>query len=62
MVLRSAGWDRKEFPKSNLHVYGRGNTKTGIYKMEKCTKKGGEAEKRKVKTVTLVQFLFNKII
>ena len=39
MVLGSAGLDRKEFPKSNLHVGDRGDTKTGIYNMERCTKK-----------------------
>ena len=40
MVLGSAGWDKKEFPESNLHVCGKGDTKTGIYNMERCTKKG----------------------
>ena len=44
MVLGSAGWDRKEFPESNLHVCGKGDTKTGIYNMEICTK-----EKRKIR-------------
>jgi len=40
MVLGSAEWDRKEFPESNLHVCGKGDTKTVIYNMERCTKEG----------------------
>ena len=39
MVMESARWDRNEFSESNLHVYGRDDTKAGIYNMERCTKK-----------------------
>ena len=42
MVLEGAGWDRKEFPESNLHVYVREDTKIVVYSIGRCTKKGGE--------------------
>ena len=38
MVLGGAGWDRKESPKSNLHVCGKDDTKIAIYNSEECTK------------------------
>ena len=41
MVLGGAGWDRKEFLESNLHVCGRDDTKVGIYNMERYTKGRG---------------------
>ena len=31
MVLGGVGWDRKEFPRSNLHVYGKDDIKIVIY-------------------------------
>ena len=40
MVMRGARWDRKEFPESNLHVYGRDDTKIVVYNMGRCTKRG----------------------
>ena len=40
MVLGGVGWDRKEFPESNLHVYGKDDTKIVVYNMGRCTKKG----------------------
>ena len=49
MVLGGAGWDRKESPKSNLHVCGKDDTKIAIYNPEECTEKGDFG--------TLVQFL-----
>ena len=42
MVLGDVRWDRKEFPKSNLHVYDRDDTKIVVYSMGRCTKKRGE--------------------
>ena len=42
MVLRSVGWDRKEFLESNLHVCGRDDTKIVVYNMGRCTKKEEE--------------------
>ena len=47
MVLGSVGWDRKEFPESNLHVCDRGDTKTEIYNMERCTKEKKEKKEKK---------------
>ena len=55
MVLGSTGLDRKGFPESNLHVCGRGDTKTRIYNMERCTKK----KKKRRRTGTLVQFYYS---
>ena len=55
MVLGSARWDRKEFPESNLHMCGRGDTKTGIYNMERGIKKKKKEEGlSKNRIVTLV--------
>ena len=34
MVLGGVGWDRKEFLESNLHVYGKDDTKIILYNME----------------------------
>ena len=31
MVLGGVGWDKNEFPKSNLHVYGKDDIKIVIY-------------------------------
>ena len=49
MGLGGVGWDRKEFPESNLHVCGRDDIKIVVYSMERCTKKRGER--------TITQFL-----
>ena len=40
MVLGDVGWDRKESPKSNLHVCGKDDTKVAIYNPEECTERG----------------------
>ena len=37
IVLGGVGWDKKELLKSNLHVYGRDNTKIVIYSTGKMT-------------------------
>ena len=34
------GWDMKEFPESDLHVYGRDDTKIVVYNMGRYTKRG----------------------
>ena len=47
MVLGGVGWDRKEFPKSNLHVYGRDDTKIIVYSMEGKKKRGEEIIREK---------------
>ena len=38
MILGDVGWDKKEFLESNLHVYGRDDTKIIVYSMEKWPK------------------------
>ena len=38
MVMGGVGWDRKEFPESNLHVCDRDDTEIVIYSIERCTK------------------------
>ena len=40
MVLGGIGWDKKEFLESNLHVYGRDDTKIIVYNMEMWLKVG----------------------
>ena len=39
MFLGGVGWDRKEFPESNLHMYSKDDTKIVLCSMEKCTKR-----------------------
>ena len=58
MVLGGVGWDRKEFPESNLHVCGRDDTKIVVYNMERWLKKGGH-RKRLLKRKTLENNLLN---
>ena len=41
MVLEGVGWDKKEFSKSNLYVYGRDDTKIIVYNMENGHKRRG---------------------
>ena len=47
MVLRGVGWDKKEFPESNLHVYGRDDTKIVVYSMRRWPKKKGSEKIKK---------------
>ena len=63
MVLRVAGWDRKEILESNLHVCGRDDIKIVIYNMGRCTKKGGSKKIKEFEKKTAnscIIFLFNK--
>ena len=53
MVLGGVGWDRKEFPESNLHVYVREDTKIVVYSMGRCTKKREEEKKERRNQVIL---------
>ena len=39
MVMGGVGWDKKEFSESNLHVYGKDDTKIVIYSTGRCTKR-----------------------
>ena len=38
MVLGGVGWDKKEFPKSNLYVYGKDDTKIVVYSIRRWPK------------------------
>ena len=44
-VLGGVGWDRKEFPESNIHVYGRDDTKIMVYNMRRWLKERGHKKK-----------------
>ena len=44
MGLEGVGWDKKEFSESNLHVYGRDDTKIVVYSMRRWPK-GGDRKK-----------------
>ena len=65
MVLGGAGWDKKEFPESNLHVCGKDDTKIVVYNMGRCTKKGGIGKIKQFENQTVnscVILWFNKTI
>ena len=48
MILGGVGWDKKEFPESNLHVYGKDDIQIVVYKMERWPKeKGSEKHQKK---------------
>ena len=38
MVLGGVGWNKKDFLESNLHVYGRDDTKIVVYNMRRWPK------------------------
>ena len=44
MVLEGVRWDKKEFLESNLHVYGRNDTKIVVYSMGRWTKENERGE------------------
>ena len=46
MVLEGVGWDKKEFPESNLHVYVRDDTKIVVYSMRRWPKEGDQRKSR----------------
>ena len=41
MILGDVGWDKKEFLESNLHVYGKNDTKIVVYSMGRWPKRAG---------------------
>ena len=47
MVLGGVRWDKKEFLESNLHVYGRDDTKIVVYSMGRWPKGGGSEKIKK---------------
>ena len=42
MVLGSVGWDKKESPKSNLHMCSKDDTKIAVYNMEEYIERWDE--------------------
>ena len=47
MVLGGIGWDKNEFPGSNLHVYGRDDTEIVVYSMRIWPKEKASEEIKK---------------
>ena len=47
MVLGGVGRNKKDFPKSNLHMYGRDDTKIVVYSMKRKKKMGEEIIREK---------------
>ena len=64
MILGGVGWDKKEFPESNLHVYGRDDTKIGVYSMGRWTKKEDQRKSSSFgnKTVNSCNFVYQQDI
>ena len=46
-VLGGVGWDRKKFPESNLHVYGKDDTQIVVYNMERWPRERGSEKHQK---------------
>ena len=53
MVLGGVEWDRKEFPKSNLHVCGREDTKIVVYSMGRWPKERGIGKNQEIFIIIL---------
>ena len=53
MVLGGVGWDKKEFLESNLHVYGRDDTKIVVYSMRKWPKREGSEKNQEIFVIIL---------
>ena len=53
MVLGGVGWDKKEFLESNLHVYGRDDTKIVVYSIGRWPKGEGSKKSRNLCNNTL---------
>ena len=52
--LGGVGWDKKEFPNPNLHVYCRDDIRIRVYSMEGWPKvKGGRERKKEEIFVTI---------
>ena len=51
------GWDMKEFPESDLHVYGRDDTKIVVYNIRRYTKRGGGSRNFYKKPVNSCNFV-----
>ena len=48
MVMAGVGWDKKEFLESNLHVYGRDDTKIVVYSMGRWPKERGIGKNQEI--------------
>ena len=46
MILGDVGWDKIEFQESNLHVYGRDDTKIVVYSIGRWPKEGDGKKSR----------------
>ena len=53
MVLGDVGWDKKEFLESNLHVYGRDDTKIVVYSMGRWSKGAGSEKNQEIFVIIL---------
>ena len=53
MVLKGIGWDRIEFPESNLHMCGRNDTKIVVHSMKIYIKKGDQGRNPKTFSIRL---------
>ena len=65
MVLEGVRWDKKEFLESNLHVYGRNDTKIVVYSMRRWTKEKERGEYQAIfcnKTVNFCNFVHEQDI
>ena len=64
MVLGGVGWNKKEFTESNLHVYGRDDTKIVVYSMGRWTKKEDQRKSSSFgnKTVNSCNFVYQQDI
>ena len=47
MILEGVGWDKKEFPEFNLHVYGKDDNRIIGYNMERWLKNQKMTRERK---------------
>ena len=53
MILGGVGWDMREFLESNLHVYGRDDTRIIVYNMERWLKERDDEKNQEIIVITL---------
>jgi len=54
MVLGGVGWDVKELPRSNLHVYDRDDTKIVIYSTRGWPEKSGDLKNQEILVISSI--------
>ena len=61
-VQGSVRWDREKFPKPNLHVYDKDDTKIVVYNMRKWQRTGGSKnlEQKRLKNTSLKEELLTR--